>query len=377
MTRAAVEITRRKATVEVIQRNGVRVVRVTTPGPRGPRGAGVPAGGTLGQVLRRAAGADYSTTWGTLTPGDVGADAAGTAASGVAAHLAASDPHPQYTTPAEAAAAAPVQAVALAAPSGWSTNTSNSGGNVTLTLALPTGTSLVSSGDRVAWDQAATTALRWDGSATGLDAAAGRASLGLGTAAQSAASDFATAAQGALAATAVQPAALSAGLAGKADLVNGAVPAAQLPSYVDDVLEFANVAAFPATGETGKIYVSQATGRIYRWSGSAYIEICASPGSTDAVIEGSINLYFTAGRAAAAAPVQSVAGRTGSITLSAGDISGLATVATSGNYGDLINRPDPVFIQATQPTTAQLAGATRYSWWDTSGGKLTLWIEAG
>lgn len=75
------------------------------------------------------------------------------------------------------------------------------------------------------------------------------------------------------------------------------VPAAQLPSYVDDVLEFANFAVFPATGESGKIYVALDTGRIYRWGGSAYAEISASPGSTDAVPEGANNLYFTTERA--------------------------------------------------------------------------------
>lgn len=46
------------------------------------------------------------------TAGEVGADASGTAASAVTAHVAASDPHPQYTTTSEAAAAAPVQSVA-------------------------------------------------------------------------------------------------------------------------------------------------------------------------------------------------------------------------------------------------------------------------
>lgn len=144
----------------------------------------------------------------------------------------------------------------------------------------------------------------------------------LGSAAYAASTAFANAAQGALADTAIQPAALSTALSSKADLVNGTVPAAQLPGFVDDVLEFANVAAFPATGEAGKLYISLATNRQYRWSGSTYVEINPSPGSTDAVPEGSVNLYFTAGRAAAAAPVQSVAGRTGSVTLSVGDVSG-------------------------------------------------------
>lgn len=56
----------------------------------------------------------------------------------------------------------------------------------------------------------------------------------------------------------------------------GKVPSAQLPSFVDDVLEFANLAGFPATGETAKIYVALDTNKTYRWSGTAYVEISAS-----------------------------------------------------------------------------------------------------
>ena len=43
------------------------------------------------------------------------------------------------------------------------------------------------------------------------------------------------------------------------------------------------------------------TNKVYRWSGSAYVEISASPGTTDAVPEGSTNLYYTDGRADARA----------------------------------------------------------------------------
>lgn len=57
---------------------------------------------------------------------------------------------------------------------------------------------------------------------------------------------------------------------------DGKVPAAQLPAYVDDVLEYDNKAAFPATGETAKIYVAKDTNLTYRWGGSAYIEISVS-----------------------------------------------------------------------------------------------------
>jgi hypothetical protein len=83
----------------------------------------------------------------------------------------------------------------------------------------------------------------------------------------------------------------------------GKVPSTQLPSYVDDVLEYANLAGFPATGASGIIYVAQDTNKTYRWSGSTYVEISASPGSTDAVTEGSTNLYYTDARARAAISV--------------------------------------------------------------------------
>lgn len=65
-------------------------------------------------------------------------------------------------------------------------------------------------------------------------------------------------------------------LAGKADLVDGKIPAAQLPSYVDDVLEATSVASFPLTGESGKIYVDTTTNITYRWTGSIYTEISKS-----------------------------------------------------------------------------------------------------
>lgn len=77
----------------------------------------------------------------------------------------------------------------------------------------------------------------------------------------------------------------------------GKVAAAQLPSYVDDVLEYANQAAFPGTGTAGIIYVAIDTNKTYRWTGSVYAEISASPGTTDALTEGATNLYYTAVRA--------------------------------------------------------------------------------
>lgn len=70
---------------------------------------------------------------------------------------------------------------------------------------------------------------------------------------------------------------------------SGLVPSSQLPSYVDDVLEYTNLAGFPATGTTGKIYVDLATNKIYRWSGSVYIEVSAQVGTTWGGITGTLS----------------------------------------------------------------------------------------
>lgn len=62
---------------------------------------------------------------------------------------------------------------------------------------------------------------------------------------------------------------------------SGLVSTSQLPSYVDDVLEYASLPNFPAEGEVAKIYVAIDTNKIYRWSGSAYIEISPTAGNAD------------------------------------------------------------------------------------------------
>jgi hypothetical protein len=127
------------------------------------------------------------------------------------------------------------------------------------------------------------------------------------------------------------------------------VPASQLPAFVDDVLEFASLAAFPATGTAGVIYVALDTNRTYRWGGTIYVEISPSPGSTDAVPEGSVNLYFTNARAAAASPVQSVNTKTGVVTVTKADV-GLGNV---DNTSDL-NKPISTATQAALDNKAAL-----------------------
>jgi len=124
----------------------------------------------------------------------------------------------------------------------------------------------------------------------------------------------------------------------------GKVPSAQLPSYVDDVEEYANLAAFPVTGETSKIYVALDTNKIYRWTGSVYVEISADAG----------------------APVTSVNSLIGVVVLDPDDLNDAATtnkfvtagdITTLGNTSGTNSGDEPnantttagVVVQATQP----------------------------
>lgn len=104
--------------------------------------------------------------------------------------------------------------------------------------------------------------------------------------------------------------------------------ATYLPSYVDDVLEYANLAALPVTGETGKIYVALDTNKTYRWSGSAYI-------------------YITSGA------VDSVAGRTGVVTLTSADVG----LGNASNTSDA-NKPISTATQTALDLKSPLASPT-------------------
>lgn len=69
------------------------------------------------------------------------------------------------------------------------------------------------------------------------------------------------------------PESTEASLSKKADLVDGKVPSSQLPSYVDDVLEFDTFENLPNPGEKGKIYLITNDNSQFRWSGSEYIQL--------------------------------------------------------------------------------------------------------
>ena len=116
------------------------------------------------------------------------------------------------------------------------------------------------------------------------------------------------------------------------------VSSTYLPSYVDDVLEYANYAALPATGETGKIYVALDTNKTYRWSGSAYV-------------------YITSGA------VDSVAGKTGVVTLVKADV-GLSNVDNTTDIGKPISTATQTALDLKAPLasptfTGTVSGVTK------------------
>ena len=71
------------------------------------------------------------------------------------------------------------------------------------------------------------------------------------------------------------------------------IDATYLPSYVDDVLEYSAQSSFPTTGTSGIIYVDTSDGKIYRWSGSQYINISADTNTTYTFASGSTSGTFT------------------------------------------------------------------------------------
>lgn len=104
------------------------------------------------------------------------------------------------------------------------------------------------------------------------------------------------------------------------------VPAANLPAYVDDVLEYANLAALPATGVAGIIYITIATNRSYRWSGTAYVDITGM--------------------------VDSVNGYTGAVVLTKSDVAlGSVDNTSDANKPVSIAQATAIGLKADQSTT--------------------------
>lgn len=122
---------------------------------------------------------------------------------------------------------------------------------------------------------------------------------------------------------------------------SGLVPTGQLPSFVDDVLEYTDYASFPVTGEAGKIYVALDTNKTYRWSGSAYI-------------------YITSGA------VDSVAGKTGVVTLVKGDV-GLGSVDNTSDANKPISTATQSALDGKEPSIGAKGTAFNKSFGATAG----------
>lgn len=162
----------------------------------------------------------------------------------------------------------------------------------------------------------------------------------------------------------------------KADLVDGKVPASQLPSFVDDVQEYSSQSEFPTAGESGKIYVSVDNNKTYRWSGSSYVEISASlalgetsstayrgdRGKTAYEHSQNTGVHVTETQKTAWTAKSDFSGSYNDLTNkptipeaythpsshAASMITGLSAVATSGSYNDLADKPTiPVVEEAS------------------------------
>lgn len=120
-------------------------------------------------------------------------------------------------------------------------------------------------------------------------------------------------------------------------ITSGTIDPARLPSFVDDVLEFANLAGFPTTGEAGKIYIALDTNKSYRWSGSTYV-------------------YITSGA------VDSVAGKTGVVTLVKADV-GLANVDNTSDANKPISTAtqNALNTKVDTSTNQTIAGVKTFS----------------
>ena len=120
---------------------------------------------------------------------------------------------------------------------------------------------------------------------------------------------------------------------------SGTISASVLPSYVDDVLNFANLAAFPVAGETGKIYVTEDTNKVYRWSGSVYVEISSSATAGEALKLTNARTISTTGDATYSISFDGSANVSSAITLA-------NTGVTAGTYNALSTQVRPFTVDA-------------------------------
>lgn len=178
--------------------------------------------------------------------------------------------------------------------------------------------------------------------------------------------------------------------------VNSLIPVSQLPSYVDDVLEFFTLAAMPRPGQSGKIYIALNTNKQYRWpeSGSDYVELVASPGTTDAIVEGAVNKWWTNARTIASVLTGIVF--TSGATISAGDtilaafgklqkqitdavasISGKLDATAKAADSDKLNGQTASFYTATMGAASEAVAGTKGLVAAPAAGGTRFWSSLG
>jgi hypothetical protein len=104
---------------------------------------------------------------------------------------------------------------------------------------------------------------------------------------------------------------------------SGKIGTSYIPGSVDEIIELSQYGQPTGSGDTTKLYVTL-DNKVWRYSGTQYVEIVAAPGSTTNITEGS-NLYYTTARVQQDAPVRSVNTKTGAVTLVASDVGAAAT----------------------------------------------------
>ena len=108
-------------------------------------------------------------------------------------------------------------------------------------------------------------------------------------------------------------------------ITSGIIDIDRLPASAGSIPEYATLSEFPLVGDSGKVYIALDTNKMYRWSGSTYVSIAGG--------------------------VDSVAGKTGVVSLAKGDV-GLANVDNTSD----IDKPISTDTQTALNTKVDITG---------------------